>query len=95
MMLDMIPRKRNENRVLEILLKVFLVIGIVAGLCVIAKIIYDKSRPQQYVLLRSRRLDFDDDLCCCCDDDSCDEDVCEGDETAKPTPAPKDENDEI
>ena len=95
MMLDMIPRNRNENRVLEILLKVFLVIGIVAGLCVIAKIIYDKFVRNNMCYCEADDFDFDDDLCCCCDDDSCDEDVCEGDIVGEAATGSEDENDEI
>ena len=33
---------KKENKSLEILLKAFLVVGIVAGVCVIVKILYDK-----------------------------------------------------
>ena len=32
-------KKREENKTLEILLKVFLAVGIVAGICVIAKVL--------------------------------------------------------
>lgn len=35
---------KETNKTLSILLKVFLVVGIVAGLCVIAKLVYDKYK---------------------------------------------------
>lgn len=38
--------KKNENKTLDILLKVFLIVGIVAGICVIAKICYDKYKKK-------------------------------------------------
>lgn len=54
-------KKKEENKTLDILLKVFLAVGIVAGICVIAKILYDKYKQK---------------LCLLCDDD-CDCDNCE------------------
>jgi len=51
------PEKSNKTA--EVLLKVFLVVGIVAGICVIAKVLYDK---------------YKDRLCCACDCD-CDDDL--------------------
>jgi hypothetical protein len=48
--------EEKENRTLKILLKIFLIVGIVAGICVIAKIVYDK---------------FKKDLNCFCDEDDC------------------------
>ena len=47
-------KKKEENKTLDILLKVFLAVGIVAGICVIAKILYDKYKQK---------------LCLLCDDD--------------------------
>ena len=55
------PEKNNKTA--EVLLKVFLVVGIVAGICVIAKVLYDK---------------YKDRLCCECDcDELCDCEECE------------------
>ena len=48
------------------LLKIFLTVGIIAGLCVIAKIIYDKYKKN---------------LCCLCEDEcDCDFECLENDE---------------
>ena len=56
---------KRENRTLEVLLKVFLVVGIVAGICVIVKIIYDKYKQK---------------LCLICDEDcDCDFECLEND----------------
>ncbi len=58
--------ENNKNKTLDILLKVFLAVGIVAGLCVIAKILYDKYRKN---------------LCSLCDEDcDCDFECLENDE---------------
>ncbi len=74
----------KENKVLRILLKVFLVVGIVAGICVIAKIVYDKYKKKlclvcdddcdcNFECLENDGLDCDCDNCefstCACDDD--------------------------
>ncbi len=58
MILDNFVKRRSENRFLEVLLKIFLVIGIVAGLCIILKFIYDKF--------------FRDNFCYCEGDDDYD-----------------------
>ncbi len=68
-------KKREENKTLEILLKVFLAVGIVAGICVIAKVLYDKYKQKLCLLC-------DDDCDCnfeCLDNDGldCDCDNCE------------------
>ena len=68
-------KKREENKTLEILLKVFLAVGIVAGICVIAKGLYDKYKQKLCLLC-------DDDCDCnfeCLDNDGldCDCDNCE------------------
>ncbi len=56
---------RKENKTLELLLKIFLAVGIVAGICVIAKIVYDKYKQR---------------LCLICDDDyDCDFECLEND----------------
>ena len=55
-----------ENQTLSVLLKIFLAVGIVAGICVIAKILYDRYRKN---------------LCCLCEDDcDCDFECLENDE---------------
>ncbi len=64
--------RKEENRTLEFLLKAFLVVGIVAGICVIAKVLYDKYK-QRLCLLCDDDADCDfeclenDDLDCDCD----------------------------
>lgn len=68
-------KKKEENKTLDILLKVFLAVGIVAGICVIAKILYDKYKQKLCLLC-------DDDCDCnfeCLDNDGidCDCDNCE------------------
>ena len=56
---------KRENKTLEVLMKIFLIVGIVAGICVIAKIVYDKYRKK---------------LCLICDDDyDCDFECLEND----------------
>lgn len=63
-------KKKEENKTLEILLKVFLAVGIVAGICVIAKILYDKYRSKLAAI-------EDDGFDCnfeCLDDDTLDGD---------------------
>lgn len=77
-------KKREENKTLEILLKVFLAVGIVAGICVIAKVLYDKYKQKLCLLC-------DDDCDCnfeCLDNDGldCDCDNCDM-PTAKPEEA--------
>lgn len=66
-------KKKEENKTLDILLKVFLAVGIVAGICVIAKILYDKYK-QKLCLLCDDDCDFE-----CLDNDGidCDCDNCE------------------
>ena len=55
-----------ENKSNNVLLKIFLTVGIIAGLCVIAKIIYDKYKKN---------------LCCLCEDEcDCDFECLENDE---------------
>ena len=67
----------KKNKGLEILLKIFLVAGIMASLCVIAKIVYDK-----YKKTFGCECDEDCENCdckdCCdfCDDDIFDECAC-------------------
>lgn len=68
-------KKKEENKTLDILLKVFLAVGIVAGICVIAKVLYDKYKQKLCLLC-------DDDCDCnfeCLDNDGidCDCDNCE------------------
>ena len=68
-------KRKEENRTLEILLKVFLAVGIVAGICVIAKILYDRYKKNLCTLC-------DDDFDCnfeCLENDglNCDSDNCE------------------
>ena len=68
-------KKKEENKTLDNLLKVFLAVGIVAGICVIAKILYDKYKQKLCLLC-------DDDCDCnfeCLDNDGidCDCDNCE------------------
>lgn len=75
-MLDMIVKKK-ENKCVEVLLKIFLVVGIVAGLCIIAKIIYDKFVRNRLCYCDGDDYDYLDDECCC--DDCCDDDAYEGD----------------
>lgn len=56
----------ENNKTLNVLLKIFLAVGIVAGICVIAKILYDKYRKN---------------LCVLCEDDcDCDFECLENDE---------------
>ncbi len=56
----------KKNKTLDILLKVFLAVGIVAGICIIVKIVYDKYRKN---------------LCSLCDEDcDCDFECLENDE---------------
>ncbi len=62
---------KEENKALKITLWVFLIVGIVAGVCVIAKVLYDKYK---------KKLDcFEDEDDCCLDDllDDCDDCDCE------------------
>lgn len=77
-MLDIIKRKK-ENKCLEVLLKIFLIVGIIAGLCIIAKILYDKFIRNRFCYCDGDIYDFSDDDECCCGDDACDEDTFEGD----------------
>lgn len=57
---------KNENKTLDILLKVFLAVGIVAGVCVIVKLLYDK---------------YQKNMCSLCDDDcECDFECLENDD---------------
>lgn len=79
-MFDMLVRKKKENKCLEVLLKIFLVIGIAAGVCVILKIVYDKFFRNNVSFYDDDDYDFCDDDCCCGDDDCCcDDDAYEGD----------------
>ena len=73
------PEKKNP---LEILLKIFLIVGTLAGICVILKYAYDKYKNSGCCLCG----DDDDDLeslddildeCECCCDDCQDCDTCE------------------
>jgi hypothetical protein len=65
MCFDKLIKKEPEHKGLEVLLKIFLIVGIIAGLCVILKFVYDKF--------------FRDNFCCCGDDDYGDDDICDGD----------------
>lgn len=56
----------KENKTLQVLLKVFLIVGIVAGVCVILKFLFDKYRK---------------DLSCICDDDFDCDDLFEDDDS--------------
>ncbi|MBQ0102038.1 MAG: hypothetical protein KBT31_04500 [Firmicutes bacterium] len=64
--------KKKENNTLEILLKVFLAVGILAGIAVIAKILYDKYQ-EKLDILNDEGFDCNfecldnDDLDCDCD----------------------------
>lgn len=89
----MLNSKKNENRTLEILLKVFLAVGIVAGICIIVKIVYDKYKEKLELLCDD---DFDCNFECLENDDAeCDCDNCEyaekcdenGDEAENEAPA--------
>lgn len=67
--------ENNKNKTLDILLKVFLAVGIVAGICVIMKIVYDKYKKNLELLC-------DDDCDCdfqCLENDEldCDCDNCQ------------------
>ena len=64
--------ENKKNKTLDILLKVFLAVGIVAGICVIAKILYDKYRRNLCTLC-------DEDCDCDCDCDENDELDCDCD----------------
>lgn len=56
----------NKNKTLDTLLKIFLAVGIITGICVIVKILYDKYRSN---------------MCCLCEDDcDCDFECLENDE---------------
>ncbi len=63
-------KPEEENKTLKILLKIFLIVGIIVGLCVIAKIVYDKCKKSLNC--------FEEDDDCCFDDllDDCDECDC-------------------
>ena len=67
-------KKKEENKTLDILLKVFLAVGIVAGICVIAKILYDKYKQKLCLLCDDGDCNFE-----CLDNDGidCDCDNCE------------------
>lgn len=63
---------KDENKVLNTLLKVFLVVGIVAGICIIAKILFDKYKKKMDLLCdEDCDCDFEclenDDLDCDCE----------------------------
>ena len=65
--------ENNKNKVLDVLLKVFLAVGIVAGICVIAKLICDKYKKNMSILCDDDYdCDFEclenDDLDCDCED---------------------------
>jgi len=61
---------KEENKALKVVLWVFLIVGIVAGLAVIAKVLYDKYKKD---------MDCFDEDDCCLDDllDDCDDCACE------------------
>lgn len=63
---------KQENKALKVLLWVFLVVGIVAGVAVIAKVLFDKYKKD---------MDCFEDDDCCLDDllDDCDDCDCECD----------------
>ncbi len=66
--------ERKENKTLDILLKVFLAVGIVAGIAVTLKIVYDRYKKKM--------AELDDDFDCnfeCLENDGldCDCDSCE------------------
>ena len=76
----------KKNKTLDILLKVFLAVGIVAGICIIVKIVYDKYRKNlcslcdedcdcNFECLENDELDCDCDNCqyLRCADDETDE----------------------
>ena len=67
------PQKKTSAW--EVILKVFLVVGIVAGVCVVLKIVYDKYKNHLSCLCcgDDDLLDEDilDECYCCCDDEDC------------------------
>ncbi len=74
---------KEENKALKVVLWIFLIVGIAAGICVIAKVLYDKY---------TKKLDcFEDEDDCCFDDllDDCDDCdcICECDCDCDETPA--------
>ena len=68
----LIKREPQKNRTLEILLKIFLIIGIIAGVCVILKFVYEKCLRSRFCFCGDDEYDDDDycgdDDCDCCDD---------------------------
>ena len=63
---------KDENKVLSTLLKIFLVVGIVAGICVIAKILFDRyKKKMEFLCDGDCDCDFEclenDDLDCDCE----------------------------
>ena len=62
--------RKSENRTLDILLKIFLLVGIIAGICVVVKILLDKFK-------KNSDLIDDDDFTCdfeCLENDDLDGD---------------------
>lgn len=78
MCFDKLLKKEPEHKGLEILLKVFLIIGIIAGLCVILKFVYDKFFRDNFCYCDDE-CDCGDDGCCC-DDEEDDSDGGNGDD---------------
>ena len=72
----LIKREPEKNKGLEILLKVFLVIGIIAGICVIMKFVYEKCLRNRFCFCGDEYENDEGDYCC---DDECDCDECTGD----------------
>ena len=73
---------KKENKTLEILLKVFLAVGIVAGICIIVKILYDKYKKKFDSLCDD---EYDCNLECLEDDGlACDCDNCQYAQPAEP-----------
>lgn len=74
--------EKNSNKTLNVLLKIFLAVGIVAGLCVIAKLVYDKYKKNLCTLCED---DYDCDFECLendeleCDCENCQYSKCEDD----------------
>ena len=63
--------EKQENKALKVVLWVFLVVGIVAGLCVIAKVVYDKCKKNLNC------FEEEEDCCFAALLDDCDDCECE------------------
>ena len=77
----MFKKEPEKNKALDTLLKIFLVVGIVAGICVILKIVYEKYK-QNMCCLCGDDCDCDDFIDECCCDDCCGDDEAEAEDEA-------------